>query len=69
MFLLANVPVTHLEYRLSIYNRWGEEVFSTQDPAVGWSGAGHQQGTYSYRMYLRTKEQHIDRIGNVVLVR
>jgi len=69
VFIPVNVPLNHLEYRLSIYNRWGEEVFSTQDPTVGWSGKDHQQGSYSYRMYLRTKAQHINRTGNVVLVR
>jgi len=34
-----------LEYELIIYNRWGEELFYSQDAAVGWSG-NHQNGAY-----------------------
>ncbi len=40
------------DYTLSIYNRWGQRVFLTLDPATGWDGtfAGQPQdvGTYFY---------------------
>jgi gliding motility-associated-like protein len=37
---------------LTIYNRWGETVFETNDPGIGWDGT-HQGipvelGAYSY---------------------
>ena len=26
------------EYEMLIYNRWGEVVFNSQDPEIGWNG-------------------------------
>lgn len=39
-------------YTLEIYDRWGHLVFWTNDPNEGWDGAGHMQGTYTYRARL-----------------
>lgn len=40
------------KYELKIYNRWGEKLFETNDPAVGWDGtfrgARVQEGVYIY---------------------
>jgi gliding motility-associated-like protein len=35
------------QYRLTIYNRWGQVIFQTTDPAKGWNGTygGSQQDT------------------------
>jgi gliding motility-associated-like protein/uncharacterized repeat protein (TIGR01451 family) len=41
--------------RLSIYNRWGNEVFHSDNYANNWAGQGLAEGTYYY-MYNR-KEQ------------
>ncbi len=37
-------------YRLTVYNRWGEPVFSTTDPHAGWDGTfrGLQQETGAF---------------------
>ncbi|MBL7837947.1 MAG: gliding motility-associated C-terminal domain-containing protein, partial [Bacteroidetes bacterium] len=39
-------------YRMSIFNRWGEEIFSTSDPEQGWDGTYQNsvvmQDTYTY---------------------
>lgn len=40
------------EYRLEIFNRWGEPVFSTQDPGQGWDGKGAVPGVYAYKAWL-----------------
>ena len=43
-----------LEWDFSIYNRWGELVWSTTDPVTAWDGVYMdqfglvQEGTYSY---------------------
>ena len=27
-----------IAYSFTVYNRWGEQIFSTSDPNVGWNG-------------------------------
>jgi gliding motility-associated-like protein len=47
-------------YQLLIFNRWGEMVFESYDPNVGWDGTfgtsqsfESQDGTYTWRITLR----------------
>ncbi len=57
-------------YDLSIFDRWGTEVFHTTDPKEGWSGAGHPQGTYVFKAWVSeygALEQEY--VGTVTLVR
>lgn len=40
-------------YKLTIYNRWGEQIFITQDTQIGWDGVNKsgrisQDGVYTY---------------------
>lgn len=58
----------------SIFNRWGQEIFSTTDPANGWDGTlnGIPQpiGTYIYVVQLAYPDgQNRTLQGNVALVR
>lgn len=43
-------------YSMEIYNRWGELVFKTNDPKVGWDGSYQntpcEQGVYICRIYI-----------------
>ena len=40
LFLPAVTPLEQVEdYRLEVYNRWGDLVFATQNPEEGWMGA------------------------------
>lgn len=51
------------DYTFSVYNRWGELLFTSTDPDIGWDGKIDnqpvQQGIYIYQLrytdYLRTK--------------
>lgn len=39
-------------YDLSVFDRWGAEVFHTTDPQQGWDGAGYPQGTYVFKAWV-----------------
>ncbi|QNR23661.1 gliding motility-associated C-terminal domain-containing protein [Croceimicrobium hydrocarbonivorans] len=41
------------EYKLWIYNRWGQEVFKTIDPEQGWDGTDAPQGVYMFKIYYK----------------
>jgi gliding motility-associated-like protein len=62
------------QYRFSIYNRWGQLVFSTMDPDVGWDGrlAGQQQPgqvfTWKCQWQMEGGEPQA-KMGTVVLIR
>jgi gliding motility-associated-like protein len=64
-------------YEMTIFNRWGEIVFETQDPLTGWDGSYGNQGldvqlgVYTYKISFKTP-QFDDRreiLGHVNVVR
>lgn len=46
-------------FNLKVYNRWGEMVWETNDPTVGWDGTYNgkpvQQGMYTWRASIKHK--------------
>ena len=65
-------------YRLLIFNRWGEVVFESCDPDVGWDGSygvGQyypvQDGTYTWKITLRMLQDENAKIytGHVNVLR
>lgn len=71
--LFTNCPVE--DYTLLIYNRWGQPVFDSTNPAEGWdgtnSGTPANMDTYLYRMVFRFpgEEGVQERSGQFSLVR
>ncbi len=73
-------PVT-LGYRpeffsLTVYDRWGQPIFHTNDPDFKWNGKNAQnlecpEGVYAYRLEVRSKYSgaRIAKTGNVNIVR
>jgi len=69
---------TPQDYELIIFNRWGEIVFESNNPLVGWdgsygttSGLKADSGTYIWKIKfkeLRTDRRH-ERQGHVILMR
>lgn len=58
----------------SIYNRWGEKIFSTNDSTIGWDGTNHGQqseiGTYVFVVEgLDAANLPISLKGNITLLR
>lgn len=59
---------------LTIYNRWGEEIFRTDELTVGWDGTSKgmdaEIGIYMWYIRAVTKDQEtISRQGNITLIR
>jgi gliding motility-associated-like protein len=64
------------QFNLIIFDRWGQEIFSTTDIEQGWDGRFSEsaepapEGVYIYRMEMRNKENHaIEERGSVTLFR
>mgnify|MGYP003939085657 FL=1 len=62
-------------YRLRIYNRWGEEIFSSQDLSRGWNGMNGSEradvGVYAYLLEYNSANTRFRKFlkGNVTLIR
>lgn len=64
--------ITHLVWR--IYNRWGQMVFQSNDPDIGWDGTyqGNLQplGVYAYTLEAEfSNGTHIHKKGDITLIR
>lgn len=63
-----------LDYTFKIYNRWGEVIFTTNNPSIGWNGNNTvtqkrcEAGTYVYYIYFTTAENKVfEQSGQVTL--
>jgi len=62
--------VDEKEYSLRILDRWGNEVFNTQDIMQGWDGGHHPAGVYVYIIRYRTSTgEYKEKSGSIVLIR
>jgi gliding motility-associated-like protein len=58
------------KYRVQVFNRWGQEVFSSDDPSKGWAPENPQEGVYAYTITLiNAFEQRKTERGNITLLR
>lgn len=62
------------DYRLMVFNRWGEQIFESKDIKIGWDGYYNgkicDQGVYVWRAIGRfTNGKQFDVKGNVTLLR
>lgn len=71
-------PVVSFEepgsYRMTIYNRWGQQIFETTDIADGWNGRFNgeivPQGVYTYLITMTAINGNlIERKGTVMVIR
>ena len=65
---------TPIAYSFTVYNRWGEQIFSTADPNIGWNG--HFQGklckqdVYVWRVAAVFLDgTSVEKAGDVTLIR
>jgi hypothetical protein len=58
------------EYELVIFDRWGAEVFRTNDTKAGWDGGGEPQGVFQYTARVKEWGSYAkDYIGHFSLLR
>jgi gliding motility-associated-like protein len=62
------------EFEISIYNRWGVEIFSSEDAEFTWIGRDKDdklvsEGTYIYRFKYTFKDSEVSRTGNFSLIK
>lgn len=62
-----------MAYRFQIYNRWGQLVFETTEPDLGWDGSFHgeqvPQGVYVYRLvYTELSGKSHEKKGTVSVI-
>lgn len=65
---------TPLHYTLSVFNRWGQRIFHTNQLMVGWdgtyAGTAVPAGVYSYVIsFVDTSGEEVEKRGAVLLVR
>jgi hypothetical protein len=68
IFLPVTQYVEKTEYRLSIYDRWGEKVWETQDDTQGWDGSGYDVGLYAYVVEWKNAYGEYKRINGTVMM-
>ncbi|NND93686.1 MAG: T9SS type B sorting domain-containing protein [Flavobacteriales bacterium] len=62
-------------YELLIFDRWGNEIFRSNDPSIGWNGSTVEGGYfapdsyYSYKIKAVKNAEVIERIGQVMILR
>jgi gliding motility-associated-like protein len=58
------------EFNIQIFNRWGEEVFISNNQNIYWNGENVSIGTYSYKVNVRFEDgKQKSFTGSVVLIR
>ena len=72
LLLLRSEPLNAFEMR--VYNRWGEQVYTANDPAEGWDGNQRNtqapSGVYAIQLILDFADgTHLETLRHVTLVR
>jgi len=71
--LTSGIDLT--SYQMDIFNRWGECIFTTYNPDIGWDGTylGRmvQDGTYTWKISFKIKrnDEHREYVGHVNMLR
>jgi gliding motility-associated-like protein len=66
----ARIQDEIFDFRLTVYNRWGQPVFQTNNPAQGWDGGQQPTGSYLWVLtYTDSKKQARKQQGNLVLIK
>ena len=65
--------VSNEKFSFEIYNRWGERLFATNDPTIGWDGSYQgqivQDDVYIYKVFCMVNSKYFAKYGSVSLLR
>ena len=73
VFRISNITFQKLQ-EFRVFNRWGQEIYSTTDPKKGWDGSWkgvpQDMGTYQYLIRVAYPDGYIETYkGDVTLIR
>jgi len=61
------------KYQFSIFNRWGEAIFTTSNPKEGWDGSINgkiaELGVYVYKIVFEANNHHQNLSGKITLIK
>lgn len=65
--------VENADYKMIIFNKWGQQIFSSSDPSTGWDGMQNGEyvpvGIYFYRLeYSSYTGEILNKSGSVIVV-
>jgi len=71
------IPIGHfdhlIEYKMAIWNRWGQQIYESFDVYNGWDGTRKgnpcQNDAYVYLIEFRVYDKDMFRLGQVILTR
>ena len=77
LFKVSGYGIDPSTFLLEIYNRWGELIFVSKNPEIGWDGSYGKtgemspNGTYTYKLNYKLKNQEQSKVisGHVNLMR
>ena len=58
-------------FEFQIFDRWGQVLWESQDPEIGWDGSDATTGVYVYRILVQDRYSRINKeyFGHVTLLR
>jgi PKD repeat protein len=69
-FMPMGLSMYNGNFEFRIFNRWGEEIFKTNDVANPWKGENCQSGVYTWRLEIKDPQgKTIVKFGHVNLIR
>jgi len=74
VFIPVGVFVDLQSYDFQMFDRWGQLIFETDNPTVGWDGTFHgklvEEGVYVYHLvYTSNKGEFFNRKGSVLMLK
>lgn len=61
------------DFSFEVYNRWGENIFNTNDPNVGWDGTYKgqivQDEVYVYKVFCKINSRNFAKFGTITVLK